>query len=141
MILTSSVNVNAMLINKTSSRTSAQTVNVKLDTLLDDIRVPRAVACFTAENELDVGIEELDGFGPLVGFLGVVFLCHLADLPRSVHLVSEGPVFDLRVLVMRQKKRGEGMAYLVGLLAAVLTAEVGVVCWSVGVAVLNPCES
>lgn len=40
VILTSSVNVNAMLINKTSSRASAQTVNVKLDTLLDDIRVP-----------------------------------------------------------------------------------------------------
>lgn len=100
MILTSSVNVNTVLINKTSSRTSAQAVNVKLDALLDNISVPRAVACFAAENELDVGIEELDGFGPLVGLLGVVFLCHLADLPGSVHFVSEGPVFDLRVSVM-----------------------------------------
>lgn len=100
MILTSSVNVNTVLINKTSSRTSAQAVNVKLDALLDNIGVPRAVACFATENELDVGIEELDGFGPLVGLLGVVFLCHLADLPGSVHFVSEGPVFDLRVSVM-----------------------------------------
>lgn len=93
-----------MLINKTSSRASAQTVNVKLDALLDNIRVPRAVARFATENELNVGIEEFDGFGPLVGFLGVVFLCHLADLPGSVHLVSESPVFDLTVLVMRRKK-------------------------------------
>lgn len=32
------------------------------------------------------------------------------------------------------------MGYVIGFLAAVLTAEVGVVCWSVGVAVLDPCE-
>jgi hypothetical protein len=130
-----------MLINKTGSRASTQTVNVKFDTLLDDVCVPRAVSCFTAENQLDVGVEEFDGFGPLVGFLGVVLLCHLADLPGTVHLVSESPVFDLIVLVMGMKKRGEGIGYVVRLLTAVLTTEVGVVCWSVGVAVLDPCES
>lgn len=70
------------------------------------------MACFTAENELDVGIEEFDGFGPLVGLLGVVFLCHLADLPGSVHLVSEGPIFDLTMLVMRvEEVRGDGVRY------------------------------
>jgi hypothetical protein len=36
----------------------------------------------------------------LVGLLCVVFLCHLADLPGTPHLVSEGPILDLLMVLV-----------------------------------------
>lgn len=95
MIRASSVDVNTVLINETSSSAASQAVHVKLDALLDNVRVPGTVTCLTAEDESHAGIEKLDGLCPLVGLLCVVFLCHLADLPWPPHFVSESPVLDL----------------------------------------------
>lgn len=97
--------MNTVLINETSSGAASETVHVKLDALLDNVRVPGTVTCLTAENESDAGIEELDSLCPLVGLLCVVFLCHLADLPWSPHLVSESPVLDLYTMSVSEIRR------------------------------------
>lgn len=131
--------MNTVHIDQARRRATSQSVEIKLDALLDDVRVPRAVARLTAEDELNAGIEKLDGLGPLVSLLCVVFLCHLADLPGTPHLVSEGPVLDLVMVLVMGKVKVWGM-YIVRLFAAILTAEVGVVAVSVRVAVLDPSE-
>ena len=45
------------------------------------------MACFSAENKADAWIEELQCFTPLESAFGVVFRCHLLDLPGSPDLV------------------------------------------------------
>ena len=53
------------------------------------------MACFSAENEAEAGIEELQCFAPLEGFLGVVFWGHLLYLPWAPDLITQSPVFDI----------------------------------------------
>ena len=98
-------------------------LHVVVDALLQDMIVP-ATDTFTAtQNELNRRVSQLEGLGPLVGNLCVVLLGHLSDLPCSPHLVADGPVL-----------------HIVGLLVAILAAEVGVVCVFTRVTVLDPCQ-
>lgn len=62
---------------------------------MQDVVVPGGEAGFAAEDQGDGGVQEFQGFGPLVGFGGVGFFGELLDLPGAVALVAEGPVFDL----------------------------------------------
>lgn len=87
--------MNAVHVYQRRGSAPSQAMHIKLDTLLNDVRVPRAETILTAKDELDGRIEQLDGFRPLVGFLGVVFFGHLADLPWAPGFVAERPVFDL----------------------------------------------
>lgn len=65
------------------------------DALIKDIVIPFCVTFFSAENELDGRIKELESLGPLVGFLCVVFFGIGFDLPFAVNFVSEGPVLNV----------------------------------------------
>ena len=71
-------------------------MQVKLDTFLQHIGVPRSVTRFTTQNELDGWIEEFQRLSPLISFLGVVLLGHLFDLPGTPDFVAKSPVLDLR---------------------------------------------
>jgi hypothetical protein len=70
-------------------------VHVPGYTLVEDVVVPGGVACFAAEDEGDGGVEQFEGFGPLVGLFGVVFFGELGDLPGAPAFIAEGPVFYL----------------------------------------------
>lgn len=106
--------------------------------MLEGVVVPGSGAVLTAENEDNAWVEEFEGFGPLEGFVGVGFFGHLLYLPRTPGFVAEGPVFDLYRLLEERFWRWVIGTYIVGLLAAVLPAEVGVVRVSGAVAVFNP---
>lgn len=87
--------MNAVHINQASRRTSPQAVQVKLDSLLEHIGIPKAVSRFTAQDELKARIEELEGLGPLVRLSRVLLLGRLLDLPGAPDLVAESPIFNL----------------------------------------------
>lgn len=96
MVRTRRIDVNAMHIHQPLCRTTPpQPMDVEADALLQNVRVPAAVARLAAQDELDGRVEQFEGLGPLVGLAGVFFLGELGDLPGAPDFVSEGPVFDL----------------------------------------------
>lgn len=138
------VDMNAVHIDQARRRAPTQAMQVKLDAFLDDMVVPAAGARLAAQDELNRGIQQLERLCPLVGLLGVVLLCHLADLPGAPDFVSERPVFDLRKHVSKCLTRGwlgTEAAHVVRLLMTILTAQVGVVAVPIRVAILKPAES
>lgn len=58
------------------------------DALLQHVVIPAAGTVLTAQNQLDAGIEKLEGFSPLVRFFGVVFFGELLDLPVAPAFVT-----------------------------------------------------
>lgn len=73
----------------------SQRMLIASDALLQNIVVPGTSSILTAENELDGGIEKLEGFRPLVRFFGVILFGELFHLPVAPAFVAESPVFDL----------------------------------------------
>lgn len=109
VLLRGSVDVDRVHVDEAGGVAALESVLGVADALFDHIGVPGRVAGFTAEDEDDAGVEQLEGFGPLEGLFGVGFLCHLADLPWSPHLVAESPVFDLRMLGTDGTDRGSAL--------------------------------
>lgn len=70
-----------MHVDKAGVRVAAKTMDIRLQAVGKDVVVPRRVACLAAEDQDERWVEELEGFGPLVGFFCVVFFRHLFDLP------------------------------------------------------------
>ena len=99
-------------------------MQVVSDALFECVEVPLRVASLAAQDQLDRWVQELESLRPLVCLLRIVLLGHHLDLPRAPGLVAEGPVL-----------------HVVRLFPAVLATEVGVVCVSRRVAVLEPCQS
>ncbi len=93
------------------------------DALVEDVGVPVIVPMLAAEDKLDGRVEEPDGFRPLNRHRHVDLLRHLSDLPVTIDLVAQTPVFN----IMR-------------LLVPVTPTKVGVVGIRVAVAVLDPCQ-
>ena len=123
-VLGGRVDVDAVHVDQTGGHVTAETMQVVSDTLFECVEVPLRVASLAAQDQLDRRIQELEGFRPLVCLLRIVLLGHHFDLPRTPGLVAESPVL-----------------HVVRLFPAVLATEVGVVCVSRRVAVLEPCQS
>ena len=88
--------MDAVHVDERGGGAAAETVRGPADAFFQHVGVPAAEAGFAAEDQHDAWVEQFERFGPLVGFLCVVFFRHLADLPWSPGFIAEGPVFDLK---------------------------------------------
>lgn len=95
MLVVRRVNVDGMHIDECFCRITAEAMHIPFDALVEHVVVPGGVTSFTTQDEGDRRVEKFESFGPLPGFLCVVFFGHLLDLPGAPAFVSEGPVFDL----------------------------------------------
>ena len=137
--------MNAMHLDQREINVSTQRLGVvRCDTLFENMLIPGTVPIFTAQDELDARVEQLQGFGPLEGLLGVVLFGLLSDLPGPPDFVAESPVFDLcqRTSVWLDHTADIAVCTnVVWLLVSVLPTEIGVVRVVLGIAVLKPSES
>jgi hypothetical protein len=82
------VHVDGVHVDEGFRGVAAEGVAVPFHALVEYVVVPGGGSGFAAENEGDGGVEELEGFGPLVGLFGVVFFGELGDLPGAVAFVA-----------------------------------------------------
>lgn len=82
------VDVDAVHVDEALGRVAGQPMHVPFHALFQHVVVPGRVARLAAEDEGDAGVEELERFGPLVGFLCVVFFGELGYLPWSPAFVA-----------------------------------------------------
>ena len=90
--------MDAVHVDEGGGDAAAQAVGRPLDAFFEHVVVPVAEAGFATQDQHDRGVDELEGFGPLGGFLGVVLFGRLLDLPGAPGLVAECPVLDLLVI-------------------------------------------
>lgn len=70
-----------MHVDQTGVWIAAEAVDIRFETMGQNMVVPGGVACLAAEDQDEGWIKQLESFGPLVCFSCVVFFCHLFNLP------------------------------------------------------------
>jgi hypothetical protein len=88
MFFISCIYMDRVHINQALSVVATEAMDIPFYTFLEDIIVPGGVPSFTAEDQGDGRVEELQGFSPLISAFCVVFLGELLHLPWAPAFVA-----------------------------------------------------